>query len=167
LKIWNPAKKVYVAPQQVVKSNAARKPAKGKAAPAPATRKSTDKAFSKLANFAELSALIHDRPDLELKLGYSALEWMPDNHTRVWLASVFASAYFRLGISGAARVPAEAVLHGNRIYSKPEKDEAVLYLDGELYVEPGNLPRYPTGDGRSGGDLVLPFYVGAVNPGKA
>lgn len=164
LKIWNSAKKVYVAPQQLAGSNKARKPAKGEAAPARAAGKSTDKAFSKLANFAELSALIRDHPDLELKLGYSALEWTPDTNTRVWLTSVFAKA-LSLKIPGANRVPAEAVLHGNRIYTKPDGDKAVLYLDGELYVEPGSLPRYPTGDGRSGGDLVLPFYVGA-NPGK-
>lgn len=161
LKIFNRATKVYVAPESLPKAK--RTVASG----AKAITTTTNKAFSKLANFAELSALIGDRPELELKLGYSGLEWMPDKDTQTWLRDVFASALSRIGLPGVDyQIPAEAVLHGNRIYTKAEKDEEVLYLDGDLYVEPDSLPRYPTGDGRSGGDLVLPFFVGAKFQGK-
>jgi hypothetical protein len=187
LKIWNRLDKVYVLPDSLAKP-IARKPAvtetkatkpttTAKAArvtPAITAIRATDtvintnnKAFAKLANFDELNILIGDRPELELKLGYSALEWTPDKVTQTWLRDVFATALSRLGLPGVDyRMPAEAVLHGNRIYTKAEKGEEVLYLDGDLYVEPDSEPRYPTGDDRRGGDLVLPFFVGAHFVGK-
>lgn len=59
-----------------------------------------------------------------------------------------------------AALPIEAVLYGNRIYDTEGDDE--LYLDGNLFLSmrEQNGVRYPSGDGKRGGDLVLPFFLG-------
>ena len=83
--------------------------------------------------------------------------WMPAEPTRKWLTDRMARAFERLELP--FKVPAQAILHGNRIYSPEDKPR---YLDGDLYLHhaQANGIHYASGDGRKGGDLALPFFIG-------
>lgn len=89
----------------------------------------------------------------------SGLVWQPDKNTQDWLQRV--RDVFKRRLNRSVRVPTELVLYGNRIYSDPGRDKTRLYLDGDLFLDvalPGGA-RYPSGDGRRGGDLRLPFTL--------
>ena len=82
------------------------------------------------------------------------LRWMPSESAQEWLRTGLPEVMRRHDIS---LVEARLVLHGHRIWSTGEP----RYLDGELFpdaVEPSK-PRYPSGAGRAGGALCLPFFV--------
>ncbi len=87
-----------------------------------------------------------------------ALRWTPAKNTDGLLKTRFATALEEMGLQNLT-LEARAVLHGSRIWSA--KDPTHL-LDGELAANPDQPGRlvFPSGDGRRGGDLVLPFFVG-------
>jgi hypothetical protein len=82
---------------------------------------------------------------------------MPTGQTIKWLTDRVAKVFERLQLP--FRVPAEAILHGHRIYSAEDQPR---YLDGDLYLHhtQANGIHYASGDDRKGGDLALPFFVG-------
>jgi hypothetical protein len=84
------------------------------------------------------------------------LLWTPSAQAAKWLESAMAAAFKALKLP--LRAPAEAVLHGQRIYSD---EEPVRHLDGALLLDAKERTgaRYPAGDGRTGGDFCLPFFV--------
>ena len=87
-----------------------------------------------------------------------AIIWTPSRNALRWLASIFFRIFETMGLLETT-VEARAVLYGNRIWS--QRDSRFL-LDGDLFVDPRARSgfTYPTGDGRRGGDLVLPFLLG-------
>jgi hypothetical protein len=83
--------------------------------------------------------------------------WTPDDVVKRWLTEKLLNALAQMGL---AKVQARAVLFGNTIWA--QNDSSIL-LDGDLFANPNDRETgisYPTGDGRRGGDLVLPFYLG-------
>lgn len=86
------------------------------------------------------------------------LSWTPLPKTVEWLQKMLSTVIDREDLTPAF-VPAQALLYGNRIYSK---ESQIRYLDGSLFLhssEPSGI-RYPSGDGVKGGDLTIPFYIG-------
>jgi hypothetical protein len=97
----------------------------------------------------------------------AGLVWKPAKATIEWLVNGIEQAY--AGMKLPFRVPAEALLHGNRIYSpQTDKQKQVLYLDGDLYLDRKQATGivYKSGDGRKGGEFKLPFVIGRPKNGK-
>jgi hypothetical protein len=83
-----------------------------------------------------------------------ALQWVPTKGAQSWLTTAFEKVMQRRRVEV---VEARLVLRGNRIWS--EKDR--LFLDGDLFRDPEKpaVALFPSGDGRRGGDLTLPFFL--------
>ncbi|WP_117190419.1 DUF6519 domain-containing protein [Rhizobium terrae] len=90
------------------------------------------------------------------------LFWQPDKDVVSWLGKV--REVFKNRLQSRVEIPTELILYGNRIYSKPQQrnDKSRLYLDGDLFLDSSYSggARYPSGDGRRGGNLHLPFTIG-------
>jgi hypothetical protein len=91
------------------------------------------------------------------------LLWRPHKDSEEWLLR--ANAVYERLFGRPVKIPAELLLRGSRIYTATSPRR---YLDGELFFD-HVLPekekdkigiRYPSGDGRAGGDLRLPFVIG-------
>jgi hypothetical protein len=101
-------------------------------------------------------ALVADQTGREQR----ALRWSPSRTAHDWLRTGLPRVMLRRRV---ALVEARAVLRGNRIWSANDR----RFLDGDLFRDPANTgdPLYPTGDGRRGGDLSLPFFIVVRSPG--
>ncbi len=91
------------------------------------------------------------------------LLWRPHKVSEEWLMTT-NGVYEKL-FGHPVKIPAELLLRGSRVYTATSPRR---YLDGELFFD-HTLPekekdkigiRYPSGDGRAGGDLRLPFVIG-------
>jgi hypothetical protein len=83
------------------------------------------------------------------------ISWIPNNGTQTWLEQTL---FTKMGDRGN-RLLARLTLKGNFIWAR---DNPALYLDGEVFGEPGGQHtelRLRSGDGRPGGDFEMWFWI--------